>query len=312
MRTIVGLDAFRPGRRRTAVAIGNFDGLHPGHLRILRTLDRLSQRKGLRSLVLTFDPHPERVFGRTRTLMIQTIGQRLEYLRRSGVGSVLVTGFDRGFAGLSPAEFVTAVLRDRLGAAAVVVGHDFRFGRGRAGTVKDLRTLGAAWGLTVRSVPPVTKHGRVISSSLIRSLLERGRVEEAARYLGRPYAVAGRVVPGRRVGRTIGFPTANLSTDNEILPEGVFITLVRVGRALHPSVANVGFRPTFGPSELLGLETVLLDSDRALYGRTLEVFFLRKLRPERKFSSPAALAAQIAKDIEAAEAYFRAAKRPPL
>jgi len=310
MRIIVGLDAFHPGSRRTAVAIGNFDGLHLGHRRILRTLGRLSRQKKLRSLVLTFDPHPERVFGRTRTLMIQTIAQRLESLRRAGVDSVLVTGFDRGFSGLSPAKFVTTVLRDRLAAEAVVVGDNFRFGRDRAGTIKDLKTMGAAAGLTVRSVPPVNKNGRVLSSSLIRSLLERGRVEEAARYLGRPYAVAGRVVHGRKVGRSIGFPTANLRTENEILPEGVFITLARVGRALYPSVANVGVRPTFGRGGL-SLETVLLDSDRDLYGRTLEVSFLKKLRSERKFSSPETLARQIAKDIEAARAYFRAAKRLP-
>ncbi len=247
MKIVVGLSAFHPGPGRTAVAIGNFDGLHLGHRRILRTLDRISRRKKLRSLVLTFNPHPERVFGRTRTLMIQTIGQRLESLRRSGIASVLVTGFDRGFARLTPEEFVTNILRDGLSAEAVVVGDNFRFGRDRTGTIKDLKTMGAAAGLTVRSVPPVTKNCRIISSSLIRGLLERGRVEEAGQYLGRPYAVAGRVVHGRQVGRSIGFPTANLRTENEILPEGVFITLVRVGKAFHPSVANIGFRPTFGP-----------------------------------------------------------------
>lgn len=286
------------------MAIGNFDGLHPGHLRLLRSLSRIAREKRLHSVVLTFDPHPERALGLGRTLMIETPEQRLTRLRAAGVESVLVTSFDRHMAGLSPREFIQKVLKERLRSEVVVVGRDFRFGRDRAGDVRTLRTEGLRLGIRTVAVPPVRKNGRVVSSSLVRGLLDRARVEEAREVLGRPYSVRGRVIHGRAVGRQLGFPTANLHTENEILPRGVFITLVRLGRTLHPSVTNIGFRPTFGRGAL-SLESVLLDRGRDLYGRSLEVLFLKRLRPERKFRSRQALAHRIGLDVQAAQAYFR-------
>jgi len=295
-------------RKKAAVAIGNFDGLHLGHTRLLKVLGRVSRTEGLRPVVLTFDPHPERALGRGRTLMIQTLEQRLDLLCRWGLKNIVVTAFDARLARLTPREFMTRILKDGLGAAAVVVGPDFRFGRGRAGTVDTLKTEGRSLGLRVLSVPQVRRGGRVVSSSLVRSLLARGRVEEAGRLLGRPYEVSGRVVPGRAVGRTLGFPTANIRSGNEILPRGVFITLVRVGRRLHPSLTNIGVRPTFGPGGL-SLESLLLDFHGRLYGRRLDVLFLRKLRPERKFASPQALSRRIGQDILSARKYFASHQR---
>jgi riboflavin kinase/FMN adenylyltransferase len=307
MKVTIGLETYEPGARPTAVAIGNFDGLHLGHRRILQTLRRVSRRRKLRSLVLTFHPHPERVLGRTKTLMLQTVLQRLESLRGSGVDRVLVTGFDRRFSGLSPRDFMKTVLRDRLNAAAVVVGGNFRFGRNRTGDIKALKALGAGLGLEAHAVAPVRKNGLVVSSSLIRGLVAKGRVEDAARYLGRPYRVSGRVIHGRAIGRKIGFPTANLHSENEILPAGVFITLARVGNTLHPSVTNIGFRPTFGRGGL-SLETVLLEARKNLYGRTMDVFLIKRIRRERKFASPGALTRQIARDVQTARDYFKAHK----
>jgi riboflavin kinase/FMN adenylyltransferase len=299
-----GLAAFKPGRRKTAVAIGNFDGLHPGHQRILDRLGRIARRRRLRSVVLTFDPHPERALGRHRTLMIETLERRLGRLRDLGVEATLVTSFDRKLARLSPRDFIRKVLKEKLRAEVVVVGRDFRFGRNRAGDVRTLAREGGAAGIRTVTVPPVLVGGRVASSSLVRRLLDRGRVEEAARVLGRPYCVHGRVVPGRGVGRTLGYPTANLDSPNEILPRGVYITIARLGRTVRPSVTNIGFRPTFGPGGI-SLETVLLRGGRKLYGRTLEVCFLKRLRPERKFASADALARRIGLDIKAAQEYFR-------
>lgn len=304
MKVHKGLAAFDPGRRKTAVAIGNFDGLHPGHQRLLQTLCRIAREKGLRSVVLTFDPHPERAFGRGRTLMIETLEQRLARLEDACVQSVLVTSFDRRMAGLSPREFIHRILKDRLRSEVVVVGRDFRFGRNRAGDIRTLKTEGRSLGIRTVSVPPVKKGGRVISSSLVRKLLSRGRVEEAREVLGRPYSIRGRVIHGRALGRRLGFPTANIKSPNEILPRGVFFTLVRVERKLHPAVTNIGFRPTFGRGEI-SFESVLLDASRDLYGRSLEVFFLKRLRPERKFRSRQALTHRIGLDVQAARAYFR-------
>ena len=304
-----GLAGFAPGRRGTAVAIGNFDGLHPGHRRILDRLVRIAGAGRLRSVVLTFDPHPERAFGRKRTLMIETFDRRLDRLREAGVDAVLVTPFDRRLAALSPRDFIREVLGEKLKAQVVVVGRDFRFGRNRAGDIRTLAREGAEAGIRTVTVPPVSIRGRVASSSLIRRLLGEGRVEDAALFLGRPYCVSGRVVHGRAVGRVLGFPTANLDSPEEILPRGVFVTASRLGGATYPSVTNIGFRPTFGPGGI-SLETLLLRGGGDLYGRKMEVCFLKRLRPERKFRSAEALARRIGLDIEEARAYFRAHRLP--
>jgi riboflavin kinase/FMN adenylyltransferase len=185
----------------------------------------------------------------------------------------------------------------------VVVGQGFRFGRDRRGDTALLRALGRQAGLRVHAVPPARRDGRVVSSTAVRRLLERGRVGEAARLLGRPYEVRGRVVRGERRGRRLGFPTANMETANEILPEGVFITeTVRGGRA-YPSVTSIGTNPTFGPNPLR-VETLLIDFRGSLYGAEITVRFFRRIRPARAFSNAAALAARIRRDCEQARAWF--------
>lgn len=298
-----GLDDPRLRPRPSAVAVGNFDGLHLGHRRTLARLCRLALRRGLRSLVLTFDPHPERALGKRSVRMIDTPGQRLDRLRGSCVDAVAVVPFDRAFARLNAPDFVEAVLRDRLGARDVVVGRGFRFGQGRRGSVDLLRRLGRNAGLAVHVVAPAVIGGAVVSSTAVRRLLERGRVKEAARLLGRPYEIFGQVVGGRRRGRRLGFPTANLETANEILPQGVFITeTVCRGRTL-PSVTSVGTNPTFGPHPLT-VETLLLDFSGRLYGTEITVRFLRKLRPTLEFPGAAALAARIGRDVAEARAWF--------
>ncbi len=298
-----GLDDPRLHLRRAAVAVGNFDGLHLGHRKILSELCRQAGLRGLRSLVLTFEPHPERALGKRSVRMIDTPEQRLARLRGTCVDAVVVIPFDAAFARRGSTAFVNDVLRDRLGAREVVVGRGFRFGRDRRGDTALLRRLGRQAGFGVHVVPPVILGGLTVSSTAVRALVDRGRVEEAARPLGRPYEISGRVVPGRRRGRLLGFPTANLETANEILPEGVFVTeTVRGGRTT-PSLTSIGTNPTFGPHPLT-VETLLLDFHGSLYGNAITVRLLRKLRPIRAFPDAESLAARIGQDVEEARAWF--------
>jgi riboflavin kinase/FMN adenylyltransferase len=298
-----GLDDPRLRPRPSAVAVGNFDGLHQGHRKILSRLCRLAGSRGLRSLVLTFEPHPERALGKRSVRMIDTPGQRLERLRGTCVDAVAVIPFDRRFARLGGWAFVENILGERLGAREVVVGRGFRFGRGRRGDTVALRRLGRRAGIAVHVVPPAVLDGQVVSSTAVRVLLGRGRVEDAARLLGRPYEILGRVVPGHRRGRLLGFPTANLETANEILPEGVFITRTVVRGRAYPSLTSVGTNPTFGPHPL-SVETLLLGFEGSLYGAGVTVRFLKKIRPVRAFADAAALAARIRRDIDEARSWF--------
>ena len=298
-----GFDAFRPLPRPAAVAVGNFDGLHLGHRRILARLCALARARDLVPMVLTFDPHPERALGKRTVLMIDSPAQRLARLEESCVEVVLVTRFDRAFSGFGARRFVERVLRDRLGAREVVVGRDFRFGRDRRGDLALLRREGRRLGLGVHAVPPRLVGGVPVSSSLIRRLLVQSRVEEAARLLGRPYEIAGRVKSGAARGRRLGAPTANLETANEILPDGVFVSeTVWKGRAL-PSMTSIGTNPTFGRHPVR-VETHVLGRMIDLRGAAITVRLLRRLRPTRKFPDAEALAEQIRRDLAAARAHF--------
>jgi len=298
-----GLDDRRLRPRPAAVAVGNFDGLHLGHRRILARLCGLARRRGLRSLVLTFDPHPERALGKRTVRMIDTPDQRLARLRGTCVDAVVVIPFDRAFAALDSQAFVQSVLRDMLGAREVVVGRGFRFGHDRRGDIPLLRRLGRQSGFGVHAVAPAVAGGRTVSSTAVRGLLLHGRVEEAAKLLGRPYEVAGRVIPGKKRGRLLGYPTANLDTANEILPEGVYISETGRGGRAYPSVTSIGTNPTFGPHPL-SVETLLLDYRGSLYGAPLTVRLLRRIRALRAFPDGDALAAAIRRDIETARAWF--------
>jgi riboflavin kinase/FMN adenylyltransferase len=298
-----GFDDYRPLPRPAAVAIGNFDGLHLGHRKILAALNDLAGSRRLSSLILTFDPHPERALGKRAVRMIDTLEQRLERLRGAGACAVLVIRFDKGFCELSGRDFARRVLRERLDAREVVVGRDFRFGRDRRAGIAGLEALGRRLGFGVRAVSPEVVDGVPVSSSLIRRFLVHGRVEEAARLLGRPYEIAGTVVGGKTLGRSLGAPTANLKTANEILPDGVFVSAtVWRGRPL-PSVTSIGTNPTFGRNPL-SVETHILDRRVRLDGAGLTVRLLRKIRPTRKFPDREALAAAICRDIEVAREYF--------
>jgi len=289
--------------RGAAVAIGNFDGLHLGHRRILRYLVESARKRNLVSVVLTFSPHPEKVLDGGRIAMIQTLRQRLETIKALGVGAVLVAAFDRDFAGLSSAEFVDRFIVAHLRAREVVVGQGFRFGRSRQGDIDGLRRLGEERGFVVTGIPPVVRAGQVVSSSLIRRLLEEGKLPRANALLGRPYEVVGRVIRGSGRGRSLGFPTANLRTENEILPAGVFLTEAEIDGRTFPSLTNIGRRPTFGGGRL-EVETHLFGLRSSLLRRRIALHMFRKLREEIRYPDAAGLVRQVRKDIAAARAYF--------
>jgi riboflavin kinase / FMN adenylyltransferase len=297
------LDSIVPPGAGCALAVGNFDGLHRGHRRIIRRLFREAEARGLPAFVLTFAPHPEKIFGPDRILMIQTLDQRLEALRALHLSAVAVLPFTRAFARTGAEAFVDQILAGALKARVVVVGADFRFGRDRRGDAALLKRLGPRRGFVPISLPPLVEDGAAVSSSRIRALLEAGRVDLAARLLGRPYEIEGDVVRGAGRGRRLGFPTANIRTANEILPRGVYATrLIRDGRG-RPSVTNIGRRPTF---QGLGLtvETHVLDGSPELYGASVRLAFLRRLRAEQTFADAEALAAGIRRDVAAARRHF--------
>ncbi|MGB7294156.1 MAG: riboflavin biosynthesis protein RibF [Candidatus Aminicenantales bacterium] len=292
--------AFQDG---TAVAIGNFDGLHLGHQEILRFLVDKARAAQLTSLVLTFSPHPEKILGGGRTPMIQTLEQRLRGLRRSGVEAVLVANFTRGFADLTVEEFVSQVIVHSLAAHEVVVGENFRFGRNRRGNIDDLRRLGGKKGFSVHPRAPVVRKRQVVSSSRIRGYLQAGDILSANALLGHPYLIEGRVIRGRGLGRNLGFPTANIRTENEIAPPGVHLTWARIRGRLFPSLTNCGSRPTFGggPAQI---ETYVFDFDGPLYRHKIGLQFFRRLRKEKQFSGADALTRQIHNDVAASRLYF--------
>jgi riboflavin kinase/FMN adenylyltransferase len=304
MKVLRGLErrAVFPGG--SVVAIGNFDGLHLGHQRILRALVKRAHGLGLPAVVLTFSPHPEKVLEGSRVGMIQTLDQRLAGIRASGADAVVIAAFDRAFAGLTAAEFAERVIASSLRAKAVVVGENFRFGRSREGDVDVLRQLGGGLGFIVDAVPSTVRNGRVVSSSLIRRLLGEGRIEAANALLGRPYEITGHVVRGSGRGRELGFPTANIRPLNEILPSGVFVTAAEMQGRSFPSVVNIGRRPTFGAGRLQ-VEVHLLAFSGRLYRRRLTLRFLRKIRVEKRFAGPEGLVRQVQADIAMARSFLR-------
>jgi riboflavin kinase/FMN adenylyltransferase len=283
-----------------AAAIGNFDGVHRGHARLVAETVAAAQELRGRSVVLTFDPHPARVLvPESAPSSLSTLEQKAEILASLGVDTLAVLPFTPAVAALDAESFARDVLGACLGAAAVVVGGNFRFGRGRTGTSALLSELGVRMGWTVTTVDPVTHLGEPISSTRIRRALAGGDVAGAADLLGRRFFVDGVVEAGDGRGRGLGFPTANVATRNETLPgSGVYACLFAVGgEPPREAVANLGTRPTFGGGAEARLEVHVLDTDRDLYGRAVRATFVERLRAEQRFPSAEALADQIVEDV---------------
>jgi riboflavin kinase/FMN adenylyltransferase len=297
---------FGPSGRRAVLSIGNFDGLHLGHQKILsQVIERAQAQDGIAG-VITFDPHPMKVLRPGQAPpMVETLSQRMERFGAMGLDAALVLRFDRALAALSPEEFVRGVLVEELKTAAVLVGANFRFGHRQEGNVETLTELGRRFGFSVQVVEPVTIDGDFVSSTGVRNAIAEGRVAYAAQLLGRPFALTGEIVRGAGRGSTVLFPTLNLAPEQELLPKvGVYATETRFEGKLYRSATNVGFRPTFDGT-LLGVESHLFDFSREVTKGRLEVRFWERLRDEKKFSGPAELRSQIAADLREVREYFR-------
>ena len=288
------------------LAIGVFDGVHLGHRAVIERALADARDAGGSPVVVTFDPHPVRVLRPEKApRLLTSTPHKLRLIRALGVQDLLVIPFDSAFAATPPEEFIRQLATAAEPLREICVGHQWSFGKGRAGNLEMLARLGADLGFEEVGVPAVEVDGRIVSSTLIRQAVERGDLADAARLLGRDYTILGTVVEGRRLGRTIGFPTANLSAHNEQFPpNGVYaVEVLRNGDATRRGVANIGVRPTIAEAGgERGLEVHLFDFDGALYGDDLEIVFRHFLRPERKFPSIEALREQIARDVGAARA----------
>jgi len=299
---------FGTNGKPAVVTIGNFDGVHLGHRKILGDTRELAARTQALAVVLTFYPHPARVLRPAQApLLLMTLDQRLDAIEKMGLDAALVLPFDEALAKMSAEEFVRKVLKETLQASAVVIGNNFRFGRGQQGDGKLL----ALMGLDVHPTAPVEVAGVAVSSSAIRLAASEGRMEDAARMLGRPFSLAGEIVAGTGQGRKLVVPTLNLSTRQELLPKlGVYATETIVGGETYRSATNVGTRPTFD-GQRLAIESHLLDFSANLTSGEMEVRFLKRLRDEQKFPSAESLRLQVLDDITQARNYFlaRDAKR---
>ncbi|MFZ0882491.1 MAG: bifunctional riboflavin kinase/FAD synthetase [Candidatus Acidiferrales bacterium] len=296
---------FGDGRKPTVVTIGNFDGVHVGHQKILRGVIERARAMDAVSTVLTFFPHPARVLRPdVAPDLLETLPQRLAEFAALGIEATLVLKFDLELARASAEDFAQKFLVDTLRARAVLVGENFRFGHKQAGDVKLLEELGAKNGFAVEIVEPVLVDGQVVSSSAIRSAVREGRVDEARRMLGRPFALAGEIRSGTGMGRKLVVPTLNLATQQETLPKnGVYTTEVAVAGKCYQAVTNVGVRPTFNGQQL-AIESHLFDFSEMVTSGAMTVKFLTRLRDEQKFSGPEALREQILQDIARAKELF--------
>jgi riboflavin kinase/FMN adenylyltransferase len=288
------------------LALGNFDGVHRGHRKILDRVSRVAGERGATSVVMTFDPHPPRVVRPDKAPpLLMTKAQKLEAIADAGVQGAAIVRFTAELSHWDPEMFVRTVLVDWLHVAEVWVGANFLFGRNRSGNFSMLRLLGGRYGFKAEKIDPVRYKDFVVSSTRIRRLVGEGRVDEAGALLGHQYYLDGTVMRGDQRGRTLGFPTANLCGENELLPpHGVYATTTRIGEVVHASVTNVGTRPTVDASGHTVVETHIFKLDRDLYGQAIRVGFVQRLRDERAFESLDQLRAQIDADCQRARVLF--------
>jgi riboflavin kinase/FMN adenylyltransferase len=288
-------------RKPTIITLGNFDGVHIGHQKILKKVAERGETLNLPSLVYTFEPHPLTVVAPHKSPpLISTRRDKVRRIASFGISRLILARFTIEFAAKHPTEFVEEVIMRQLKATEVWVGHDYRFGRGKGGTVEHLKELGREFGFAVHIIPAHKKNGDIVSSSIIRRHIQGGKVREAAQLLGRLHVVSGAVVTGDGRGATIGFPTANIAPNGNLMPKnGVYAAYVTIGRTQYRGVANIGLAPTF-KRERPFLEVHLLDFQRSIYGKELRIEFAERLRGERTFKSADALTGQIEKDIERA------------
>lgn len=291
-------DPEEPIENSTSATIGNFDGVHIGHKKILTAIKKEAKQQGLSSCVITFHPHPQKVLQNIDIPLLVPIRERLKLLEEQGIDVVACYTFTKDIAKISAQDFVTDILVGKLNLKHLIVGPDFSFGRKREGNLSLLNKMGSEYGFDTEVVETALLDGEIVSSTSIRNLVREGNLIKAGKFLGYNFYIEGQIKEGEKRGRQIGFPTANLETDWDILPKvGVYATLANVDGTKHQSITNIGFRPTFGHSELL-IETHIFDFNQDIYKKRIKVEFVDRVRDEQKFNGPEALVEQIKKDVE--------------
>ncbi|MDH3974099.1 MAG: bifunctional riboflavin kinase/FAD synthetase [Deltaproteobacteria bacterium] len=298
MKVYRGVEGLEGKFNSPALTLGNFDGVHRGHRKIFKQLRSKADEMGGEAVIFTFDPHPVKVLRPDEgPSLISPLPEKLKLLEESAVDAVILADFTRAFAEQHPAQFVREIIHERIKAGHVIVGHDFTFGKGKEGTIGSLKLLGEELGFHVEVIAAVKLDGQIVSSTRIRELIRKGDVKEAAKLLGRCHYVTGEVIEGHGRGKPLGFPTANLDYRAELIPEdGVYAAKAEIEGKMYGGATNVGTNPTFG-DEKRSVETYIFDFNESLYGKTMKVSFVERIRGEIAFSSPHELAGQIKRDI---------------
>ena len=289
------------------LTIGNYDGIHLGHRRIIdRVKERARELSGT-SMLMTFRPHPLHVLRPDRELAaITPLAEKKRLVADAGIDVLFIAPFTAKFARIEPEAFITSILVDRLAIKGLVIGYDFRFGHRGKGDIPSLQEAGRRWGFFVEVVDAVTLEGEKVGSNRIRGLISAGDVAKAAKLLGRHFAIEGTVIRARGRGKTIGYPTINLKTDYALIPKnGVYVTKAEVDGRGWGAVTNIGYNPTFEEGQVRSIETFILDFEGDLYDKKVRLHFLERIRDEMKFRSVEELAARIAEDVERGRACFR-------
>jgi riboflavin kinase/FMN adenylyltransferase len=307
MQVILNLNEINKPLTNPVLTIGNFDGVHKGHLALFDKVKERAKAIDGQSVVMTFEPHPLKIMKPANgPQLITHTGQKLELIEKAGIDVIVCVSFDQEFAAIPARDFVNNILVKRIGIKEMVVGYDYTFGHNREGDINLLREIGNDSGFIVHLVGPIEIEHTLVSSTSIRRLVQEGRVEEAGVLLGRDFEVQGTVVKGQNRGaRLLGFPTANLNPHGELLPKrGVYAVKLLIDDVLYNGVTNVGYNPTFGDTGLT-VETHILDYSGELIGKTIKVHFIKRLRDEKAFKDLKDLSDQIARDIGQAKEVFR-------
>lgn len=308
MEIIIGLEAFNRSYPNTVLTIGNYDGVHLGHQKILSMVLQKAQEIQGTSMVMTFEPHPVKVLAPERNIkLLMTSDEKTKLIEAMGIDVLLFVNFNKEFANMLPDDFIDEVLIRKLHVKEIIVGTNYAFGKHKKGTIDLLRRRGEKYGFQVKAVRNVMVHGNIVSSSNIRSLLMKGAVHEVSNYLGRAYSIEGKVIKGKGRGQTLlNIPTANITTPVEIAPkEGVYAVRVGLKGKSYDGVANIGKNPTFGNPEV-SYEVHLFNFSGDLLGEDLRIYFIDRIRGERTFPDVTGLVKQIREDIEYAKEILRA------
>lgn len=307
MTVIYNLDQIRKPLKNPVITIGNFDGVHKGHLTLFEKVKERARAINGKSAVMTFDPHPIKVV-MTQNIppLITPTRQKIELIQASGIDFIIFIPFTKEFADISAKDFIKSILVDKIGIREVVVGYDYTFGYNREGNIELLQDMGRQFVYGVHVMPPFRIANGLVSSTSVRNLIQEGKISEAKKLLGRDYQIYGTVVKGKdRGAKLLGFPTANLKLADELIPKpGVYAVTVLIEDQTYKGVTNIGFNPTFGNGHF-SVETHVIDFSGDLQGKSIKVNFMERLRDEKTFKSPRDLAEQIRKDIRKTKEFFR-------